>query len=621
MVNTNRIIAKWSLMLREYDFDIVYRKGSENKSADYLSRNFPDSNSEAVLAVSSSLSTPIDEEKDMRKEQEEDSWCSSLLGKEKGFIQEKGLIWKVEFDNFATRKRLCIPVSMRNELLKEWHDSLRCGHLGTKKTYAKMRTRFFWPSLASDIRNYISTCKECQIHRAENQKPVGLLQPIPVADVFERVGIDLLGPLPRTSNGKKHIIVATDYGSRYAVTRAIGDPSAKAVADFLISEIYLKFGTPKTLLSDRGVQFMSGLVQELLKELGTKHTPTTAYHPQCNGLTERMNKTLIGIMNRFIDEDQRNWDKLLPFATFAYNTSVQDTTGATPHFLLFGREVMMDTDRLWKFDKVNHEYNKQIGEIVDVVREKAKQRIENRFNYNKQEYDKNRRESEFLPDQLVLLHRPLQKIGLATKLLPKFIGPFKVLHKLNDVNYVIEDVREEPGRRVIMTTHVSQLRPYYNRPEFTKAAIRNPRVIQEYNENTSEIEQTSAQNVRPETPINDNITDPEEETLSPSPTIQQPRLPTPQPVTPSAPPLREEMQTPTVRTIRKHPAIVITRQHQETPLPSPYLSRSLNSLHSPRGQQIYTTTPRLPRRTDQPWREQQHGYNTRWKNKTRSNKN
>ena len=122
--------------------------------------------------------------------------------------------------------------------------------------------------------------------------PAGLLQPIKVHGACDKFGIDLLGPFPNSLNDNKHIIVATEYLTRFAIIKAIPDATAAEVALFLVENIVCSFGCPKEILSDRGVQFRSKLMDEVLSLMHTKRQMTTAYHPQCNGLTERFNATL-----------------------------------------------------------------------------------------------------------------------------------------------------------------------------------------------------------------------------------------------------------------------------------------------------------------------------------------
>ncbi|UYV66672.1 K02A2.6-like, partial [Cordylochernes scorpioides] len=168
----------------------------------------------------------------------------------------------------------------------------------------------------------------------------------PVARPFQKVGIDLLGRFPVSNNGNKWIVVATDYLSRYAMTRAIPNGSAEEVAKFMIEDVLLKHGAPRELISDRGRTFISRTLKEINDLCGIIHRFTSAYHPQTNGLTERLNKTLADMLSMYVDVEQRNWDAVLPYVTFAYNTSQQESSGFSPFYLIHGRDVETPLDTI-----------------------------------------------------------------------------------------------------------------------------------------------------------------------------------------------------------------------------------------------------------------------------------
>ncbi|GFW72689.1 retrovirus-related Pol polyprotein from transposon 412 [Trichonephila clavipes] len=144
---------------------------------------------------------------------------------------------------------------------------------------------------------------------------------------FHRIGIDLLGRFPKSAHGNKWIIVCTDYSTRYAITKALPTAEVDEIAKFLLEEIVLRHGAPRVIITDRGAVFRSRLISSLVDLCNIDHRFTTAYHPQTNGLTERFNKTLADMLSMYVDVEQKNWDEILPFVTFAYNTAKQETTG------------------------------------------------------------------------------------------------------------------------------------------------------------------------------------------------------------------------------------------------------------------------------------------------------
>ncbi|GBM12239.1 Retrovirus-related Pol polyprotein from transposon 412 [Araneus ventricosus] len=236
---------------------------------------------------------------------------------------------------------------LRLEILQHFHDAPTAGHLGLLRTYDRILKRFFWLAICRSVRRYVVQCQECQRRKSFPQKPPG---PIPPATVpFQRVGIDLLGRFPKSTRGDKWIIVCTDYISCSAVTKALPTAEAQEVAKFIMEIIVLKHEALLVIITDRGKVFQSKLVTEINHLCNSRHRMTAGYHPQTNGLTERFNKTLADMLSMCVGVEQKNWDDILPFVTFAYNTAKQETTGFTPFYLLHGREAETTLDTVFPY--------------------------------------------------------------------------------------------------------------------------------------------------------------------------------------------------------------------------------------------------------------------------------
>ncbi|UYV78709.1 K02A2.6-like [Cordylochernes scorpioides] len=296
-----------------------------------------------------------------------------------------------------------------------------------------------------------------------SQQPSGQLQPIPPASrPFERIGIDLLGRFPKSINGNRWIVVCTDYYSRHVETAALPRGTATEIAEFFLKRIVLRHGAPKILISDRGSSFLSKLLTQVLKICNTIHKKTTSYHPQTNGQTERMNRTLTDMISMYIDEKHQNWDEILPFVTFAYNSSVQETTGYSPYFLIHGREPLTFLDSTFDWPEVPPkpgDFDDYISNLLTIVEESKKismARTISRQDKSKQVYDKHRREVNFSPDDLVLIWTPIRKVGRADKLQKNYIGPFKIIRKTSPVNYEVKEVTGR-GKKIV---HVSRMKLY-----------------------------------------------------------------------------------------------------------------------------------------------------------------
>lgn len=161
----------------------------------------------------------------------------------------------------------------------------------------------------------------------------GKLCSIPVGKPFQVVGLYLIGPLPTTYDGYRYILVVTDHFTKWAETFPLREISSAAIAQILTDKIVCRFGVMESLLTDQGSNLNSFLMQEIFSLLNIKKlNTTTPYHPQNDGMTERFNRTLISIMRHYVEDNQKDWDTLLPYATFAYNTSVQESTNENSLF-------------------------------------------------------------------------------------------------------------------------------------------------------------------------------------------------------------------------------------------------------------------------------------------------
>ena len=173
------------------------------------------------------------------------------------------------------------------------------------------------------------------------QQASGNLQPITVKEPFELLG---LGPFPTSINGNKYILFITEYLTRWCEAAALPDATAHSVAQALLHKVIFPHGCPQQLLSDQGSQFRSEVLQVLSHSLGIKQVFTSPYHPQTNGLTERMNKTIKQVISAYVDPLHQSWDHVLPFAIHAYNTSVQTSTKISPFRALYGRDPCLPLD-------------------------------------------------------------------------------------------------------------------------------------------------------------------------------------------------------------------------------------------------------------------------------------
>ncbi|GBM68120.1 Transposon Ty3-I Gag-Pol polyprotein [Araneus ventricosus] len=412
-------LARWALRLQEYDVDIVFKSGRRHQDADCLSRNplpkIEEETSEDIPFLNTITNFKEEQSKDPKVADIREEMVRSRDSTK--FKEFNGILYRKNYDPLGKQWLLFIPKHLREGILKSLHDAPTAGHLGFAKTYDRIRRKFFWPGLYRSVRRYVSHCRECQRRKSPPQRPPGLLRPILPAEIpFAKIGIDLLGRFPLTTQGNRWIIVCTDYLTRFTVTKALPSGEAVEIAKFLVEDVILKRGSPREIISDRGRSFLSNLVKEVNNLFMTYHLLTTAYHPQTNGLTERLNKTLADMLAMYVDVDQKNWDNILPFVTFAYNSAKQETTGFSPFFLVHGRDVDTPLDAILPFipDESAYDYVQNLMTKAEEARQLAKIHLTKAQDKDKSRYDERHRTVSYKEGDLVwiLLIFEIQMLGL-----------------------------------------------------------------------------------------------------------------------------------------------------------------------------------------------------------------
>ncbi|CAJ0945012.1 unnamed protein product [Ranitomeya imitator] len=298
--------ARWSLFFSRFHFTLHFLSGEKNVRADALSHSVVSSEEEEetrLIVPSESLRT----------------------------------VAPVSLESVPPGKTF-VPANLRPEVLSWAHSSRVGGHFGTKRTSELLARTYWWPHMARDVRDYIQACVSCAQNRSPRQRPAGLLYPLPVADrPWEMVGMDFVVGLPK-SRGCSIIWVVTDHFSKMVHLVPLPRlPSARALAVLFIKHVFRLHGMPDKIVSDRGPQFASRFWRELCRLLSIELNLSSAYHPETNGLVERTNQTLVTYLQHFVSARQDDWASLLPWAEFALNNAVADSTGQTPFLLNYGQ--------------------------------------------------------------------------------------------------------------------------------------------------------------------------------------------------------------------------------------------------------------------------------------------
>ena len=198
-----------------------------------------------------------------------------------------------------------------------------------------------WQIIQKDVHHWCRSCKKCQAYGKRVLK-LELCKTILAFDIFEKWGVDAIGPLLVTNRGKCYIFIAVDYLSCWAEASAIRKVTARNVAKSVYEDICCKFRVPLELLSYQGPGFRGDLLQYLCEKMKITHRYTTPYYPQkCNGLNERFNGKLVQILTKVTEDHGKNWDLEVAGALWAYQTSMKTSTSFTHFCLVYGKEALL----------------------------------------------------------------------------------------------------------------------------------------------------------------------------------------------------------------------------------------------------------------------------------------
>lgn len=315
-----------------------------------------------------------------------------------------------------------------------FHDSLAGGmHQGFERTYAALRQKYYWPTMFEDCRKYIQSCEMCQrVKRDIHGKPPPL-QPMPVADLFQRWHIDILGGLPTTKDKYKYVPLVVDSYSKWCEAFPLRTQEATEVAAVLFREVICRYGAPNVLVSDRGQQFLSKLVKALCELFQITRYYTSSYRPQLNGSVERMNSVILQSLRLYCKGKQDDWPELLPSIMMAYRmTPVTQSTKYSPFFLLFGREMRLPVDTaLTPKCTLSADFRIHLAQLLqnlEISRKIAAKNIENAQEKYKSQYDKRSQSPNYQPADRVWLYCTKVPPGMAPKLHRKWVGPYYISH-------------------------------------------------------------------------------------------------------------------------------------------------------------------------------------------------
>ena len=319
--------------------------------------------------------------------------------------------------------------------------------------------RFWWPPLRLDIQQWLNTCPACQINSRRGRVHHDEMHPFKVPTAFDRWHLDFLD-LPMTLKGNRWLLIGVDYATNWCVARAVPVASKEAVADFIYEEIVMNFGVMSEIVTDRGANFTSALVQEYTKRIGAKFKLTSAYHPRTNSKAERFNGVIKQMLRKYTNGALHRWDDFVHAALWSCRIRIHSTTGFSPFYLTYGREPKLPGDTLHPYiDSATFKDPRTVADITSREltrlgqhRAAAEFRLKAMAEKDKIRWDAAIKKLTFeLGDMVMLTHEG--RYGLE----PQFKGPFIVVEAFPDYGtYQLQTLAGEPLKSLV---HVDRLRP------------------------------------------------------------------------------------------------------------------------------------------------------------------
>ena len=282
---------------------------------------------------------------------------------------------------------------------------------------------------------------------------------IKIPEPFERVSVDILGPLPVTTHANRYILCFTDHCTRWPILVPLKNIDASTIARAHYDSVICKHGCPKSLLSDRGSNFLSKVVLEVCRIMQThKLNTTSSYHPQCNAIQERFNSVILDTISHYVNKCHNNWDQYLTSIQFAYRTTpAENSVGFSPFFLLYGREARLplDVTLLTNCNYPEKTLSDHIHHLVsqlEIFRDISKRHAELNQAKMKERFYEKAQEMPYQVGDTVWIYIPAFQQGLSRKLMKFWAGPYLLVEQTSPVNFRVRNL--ENNKLVSSPVHV-----------------------------------------------------------------------------------------------------------------------------------------------------------------------
>ncbi|QRW23019.1 Retrotransposable element Tf2 protein [Rhizoctonia solani] len=415
----NQRHAQWRIFLSDFNFEIHYRPGKQSGKPDALSRrsDYVDTPSEPEVMLPAEVFANTSEEEleivtEIRSKLREDPSAY------RDYDWEEDLLWY--------RGKLVVPDSepLKERLLREFHDSPLAGHPGQQQTLELLSRNYWWPGMKSLAKEWVECCPVCQANQRAHA-PVIALKPLEVPPFpFHTILYDFILGFPK-SQGHNAILVVIDSFSKFGhFIPTSKKVTAKGLADLFITHIWKLHRLPVKTILDRGTTFTGKFLRALYQRLGVKPAFSSAYHPESDGQTERVNQFIEFYLRSYVAADHLDWATWLPLAEYAYNNARHAATGKTPFELVYGRNPVMNPSNV----PSNVPEADQVANTLAQEWKEAKAAL--RMSKERMTREKGTIPTYSIGEKVWLDGKNVELRTNSNKLDPKRLGPFEITEKI-----------------------------------------------------------------------------------------------------------------------------------------------------------------------------------------------
>ena len=366
-------------------------------------------------------------------------------------------------DEWQVLHQIVVPKVYHREVISIAHDCPMAGHLGVRKTHDRILNHFWRPTLRKDVSEYCRSCHTFQVVGKPNQKiPAAPLKPISAFDEpFSRVIVDCVGPLPKTKSGNQYLLIIMCASTRFREAIPLRNIKAKTIVKAL-TKFFTRVGLPKSIQSDQGSNFTSGIFQEVMYEIGIEQYTSSAYYPESQEALKTFHQTLKNVIRTYCLDFEKDWDEGVHLLLFAAREAVQETLGFSPFELVFGCTVRGPL-KLLKEKWLNDETDTNLLDYVSKFKFKlnraseiARENLKQAQSKMKKWYDKDAKNRTFSPGDKVLVFFPIPGHPLQAR----YHGPYVIESKVGEVDYIVKTPDRRKSRQLC---HINMLKEYVDR--------------------------------------------------------------------------------------------------------------------------------------------------------------